>query len=521
MVIAFDGDLEFDPALFEVRRGGVAVPLEPQAFDVLAYLVSHRDRVVPKEELMDGVWGGRFVSETAVTSRIKQVRRALGDDGHAQRMIRTLHGRGYRFVAPVEVRAEVRASAPIRYTVSDGLHIAYQVTGGGELDIVLVPGFVSHLELDWADPRHAHFLDRLGSYGRLIRFDKRGTGMSDRPSGLPDIETRMHDVLAVMDAVGSRRAILVGYSEGGPMAILCTAAHPERVAALVLYGTYAKRVRSEDYPWAENQEDRAAYTDRLVNQWDWEADMRMRCPSADAPMQRWWAQRMRASATPSTVRALMDMNSLVDVRDALHAVRVPTLVLHRVGDALVHPEGARYIAERIPGARLDLLDGDDHFVSGNPDQILDAVERFLRDLPRPADRQLALAAVAAPAGPGADKLASGLAAAGGRLCSGPGGRPVVLFDGPATAVRAGLAQLDGPGRLGVAIAEVSRHEAQLEGYGVEVAVGLADQAPRGSLWVTSAVRDLLAGSGVVIEPAGSLPVGTAEPQPVFRAVVAS
>jgi DNA-binding winged helix-turn-helix (wHTH) protein/pimeloyl-ACP methyl ester carboxylesterase len=347
VVLAFGGDLEFDPALFEVRRGGVPVPLEPQAFDVLAYLVSHRDRVVPKEELMDGVWGGRFVSETAVTSRIKQVRRALGDDGHSQRMIRTQHGRGYRFVAPVEARAVLRVTEPIRYTVSDGLHIAYQVTGGGPLDIVLISGFVSHLELDWADPRHAHFLQRLGSFGRLIRFDKRGTGMSDRPSGLPDVETRMHDVLSVMDAVGSQRAVLVGYSEGGPMAILCAAAHPERVAGLVLYGTYAKRVWSEDYPWAQKQEDRAAYTEELVTRWDWEADMRMRCPSADEAMQRWWGQRMRASATPSTVRALMNMNSLVDVRDALPAVRVPTLVLHRDGDALIDVGGSRYLADRI------------------------------------------------------------------------------------------------------------------------------------------------------------------------------
>src|SRR6266540_2031948 len=347
MVLGFDGDLEFDPALFEVRRAGAVVPLEPQAFDVLAYLVAHRDRVVPKEELMDGVWGGRFVSETAVTSRIKQIRRALGDDGQAQRMIRTVHGRGYRFVAPIEARA----SAPIRYTVSDGLHIAYQVTGGGDLDIVLVPGFVSHLELDWADPRHAHFLDRLGSFGRLIRFDKRGTGMS-----------------------------------GGPMAILCAAAHPERVTSLVLYGSSAKRTRSDDYPWAQTEEDRAAYTELLVSRWDWEADMRMRCPSADQAMQRWWAQRMRASATPSTVRALMDMNSLVDVRDALPAVRVPTLVLHRVGDALFDPGGGRYLAEHIPGARLELLDGDDHFVSGDPDQILDPVEAFLPDLPRTATR---------------------------------------------------------------------------------------------------------------------------------------
>ncbi len=513
-MLAFDGDLEFDPALFEVRRAGVPVPLEPQAFDVLAYLVSHRDRVVAKEELMDTVWGGRFVSETAVTSRIKQVRRALGDDGHSQRMIRTLHGRGYRFVAPVEARAELRTIDPIRYTVSDGLHIAYQVTGGGDLDIVLISGFVSHLELDWGDPRHAHFLHRLGSFGRLIRFDKRGTGMSDRPSGLPDVETRMHDVLAVMDAVGSRRAVLVGYSEGGPMAILCAAAHPERVAGLVLYGSYAKRVWAEDYPWAQTKEERDVYSELLVNRWDWEADMRLRCPSADVPMQRWWAQRMRASATPSTVRALLDMNSLVDVRDALPAVRVPTLVLHRVGDAVVEVGGAHFLAERIPGARLELLDGADHFVSGNPDQILDAIERFVRDLPGPAVHALALAAVTAPAGPRASDLASSLVEAGGRRCSDPGGRTVVLFDGPATAVRAGLAHLHGADQLGVAIAEVPRDEIELDAYGVQVAIALADKAAPGSLWITPGVRDLLAGSGVVTEPA----VDGGEP--VFRAVAA-
>ncbi len=194
-------DLELDLSLFELRREGVRVPLEPQVFSVLAYLLAHRGRVVSKEELMDEVWGGRFVSEAAVTSRIKQARRAVGDDGQAQRVIRTVHGRGYRFVAaavairkvpapdPAAVgRRELvpRSRGPVRYAVTDGLNIAYQVSGAGTRDIVLVPGFVSHLEFDWADPRHAHFLDRLAGLGRLIRFDKRGTGMSDRPDGLPD-----------------------------------------------------------------------------------------------------------------------------------------------------------------------------------------------------------------------------------------------------------------------------------------------------------------------------------------------
>jgi DNA-binding winged helix-turn-helix (wHTH) protein len=186
-------DMELDTTLFELRRRGASVPMEPQAFDVLAYLVAHRDRVVTKEDLMDQIWGGRFVSETAVTSRIKQARRAIGDDGAAQRMIRTVHGRGYGFVAPVSEQKARAATTdrggshstlpPVHYTVSDGLDIAYQVTGEGARDIVLVAGFISHLDHDWGDPRHAHFLDRLGTMGRLIRFDKRGTGMSGRPKG--------------------------------------------------------------------------------------------------------------------------------------------------------------------------------------------------------------------------------------------------------------------------------------------------------------------------------------------------
>ena len=516
MGLAFDDGLVLDAARFELRRDGRTVPMEPQTFDVLTYLVSHRDRVVPKEELMDAVWGGRFVTEAAVTSRIKQARRAMGDDGRGQRLIRTVHGRGYRFIAEVSVEAATGAepvipsaadrdltgvTAPVRYTLSDGLHIAYQVTGGGDDDIVLIPGSVSHLELDWADYRHAHFLGRLGSMGRLIRFDKRGTGMSDRPEGLPDLETRMHVVLAVMDAVDSRRAVVCGYSEGGPMAILLAATHPERVSSLVLYGSYAKRTRAPGYPWAQTDEARRVYSEQLVEKWDWEADLLRRCPSADPPMQRWWAQRMRAAATPSTIRALMDMNSAVDVRDVLGAVRVPTLVLHRTGDAMFHVEEARYIADRIPSAKLQYLDGADHFVAGNPDQILDPIEAFLETVRRPAVASLALAAVVAVAGePG---LIDDLVSAGGRIRTTPSGRRVVLFDGPATAVRSGLASLRAGASIGVSIAEVPRDSASVDGPGVRHAERIADAAAPGELWVSAAAGVLLAGSGVQLLPAPS------------------
>jgi DNA-binding winged helix-turn-helix (wHTH) protein/alpha-beta hydrolase superfamily lysophospholipase len=531
VVLALGEGLELDTLLFELRRGDQRVPMEPQAFDVLVYLVSHRDRVVPKDELMDAVWGNRFVSEAAVTSRIKQARKALGDDGQAQRLIRTVHGRGYRFVAPVDVRqapeterpalpAQRRdpsgALAPIRYTVSDDLHIAYQVTGGGDLDIVLISGFVSHLELDWADPRHAHFLDRLGSMGRLIRFDKRGTGMSDRPPGVPDLETRMHDVLAVMQAANSERALLCGYSEGGAMAILLAATHPERVRSLVLYGCYAKATWAPDYPWARTQDARREYTDWLVNSWDWEADCVRRCPSADPDMQRWWTQRMRAAATPSTIRALMDMNSLVDVRDALPSVRVPTLVLHRIGDGMFPVADARYIADHIAGAHLQVLEGNDHFCAGDPDQILDAVEAFASGQRTQTEPALVLAVVVAIAGDDGDALAAQLARAGGRLRHDPAGRAVLLFDGPATAVRAGLAHLRGDARLGLTVAEVVRDADEVAGYAVEVAAQLADAAPPGAVWVSDTVGVLLSGSTVVLEPGGTIGGGVS----VQRAVSA-
>ena len=522
MVLLLDGCIEFDAELFELRRGGVAVPLEPQAFDVLRHLVDHRDRVVSKEELMDAVWHDRFVSDTAVTSRIKQIRRALSDDGQQQRVIRTVHRRGYRFVADVravgpgpgpaleppraprertaydprgDARSQAQPRGPIRYTVSDGLHIAYQVSGSGERDIVLISGFISHLDIDWDDPRHAHFLDRLGSMGRLIRFDKRGTGMSDRPSGVPDLETRMHDVLAVMDAVGSERAVVCGYSEGGPMAVMLAAMHPARVAALVLYGCYAKRTRSEDKPWSPTEAQWRAYGDWLVTTWDWHTDLLNRCPSADVAMQEWWARRMSAAATPGTVRALLEMNSLVDVRPLLGSVQVPVLVVHRTGDRMIPADEAEYLAEHLPRSTLRLLTGSDHLVSGNPDQILDEVEPFVADLPSRGHHH-ALAAIASTSGPGAPEVVDRLVAAGGRPRRTAEGVPVVLFDGPATAIRAArLALFASTVSMGLTIAELPLKGEVVTGAGVDESIRLSQNGTPGSVIVSNAVATLLAGSG--------------------------
>ena len=388
---------------------------------------------------------------------------------------------------------------------SDGLHIAYQVSGpdSGDrpdgVDVVLVAGFISHLEIDWDEPRHVEFLDGIGSLGRLIRFDKRGTGMSDRPQGLPDLEVRMHDVLAVMDAVGSERAVLVGYSEGGPMATLFAAAHPERTIALVLYGSYAKRIRSADHPWARDLDERRAYTRELATKWDWESDMLLRCPSADESMCRWWARRARAATTPSTLDALMEMNALVDIRDVLGAVRVPTLVMHRKGDEMVRIEDGRYLADNIPNAVMLELDGDDHFVSGDPEQLVQPIQQFARRLPmEQATPDLALAAVTAIAGVDATEHADRLVRQGGTWRRPIGDVHLVTFDGPATALRAVLAD-PSDARIGVNVAEVARDRGQVSGPGVDRAVELTLSAAPGEVRVSGLVRDLLAGSGIGVE----------------------
>jgi hypothetical protein len=300
------------------------------------------------------------------------------------------------------------------------------------------------------------------------------------------------------------------------MAVMFAALHPERVESLVLYACYAKRTWSPDYPWAQTEAARAAYTDKLVGEWDWEADCRMRTPSSDVAMQKWWAQRMRASATPSTIRALMEMNAKVDVRSALPAVRVPTLVIHRVGDPLFHVDEARYIASHIPGAQLVVLDGSDHFVSGDPDQLLDAMEPFVTRPPRVELRQgTVLAALVGVVGPAATDLTMRLVAGGGRLRATPYGGDVVLFDGPATAVRALVAAGPHDAAAGLAVAEVPP-EGAVEGVGPRLARTLAAAAPDCALWASSTAAVLLGGSGVVLDPAGGHDFGEVGFREVFR-----
>ena len=416
-----------------------------------------------------------------------------------------------------------------RYAKSGDVNIAYQAVGDGPLDLVLVAGFVSHLDLDWAESRSAYMLERLASFSRLIRFDKRGTGLSDRPGGLPDLETRMDDVRAVLDAVGSERAALLGYSEGGPLSILFAATYPERTSALVLYGTYAKRRDpDEDYPWAPTREAREAYAEQIERDWGWEADMGRMAPTADEAMARWWAARAHAAASPGAARALILMNSEMDVRHVLPAIRVPTLVMHRSGDLDARVEEGRYIAERIPGARFVELPGEDHVPWIDADGFLAEVEEFLTGV-RPApelDRVLAtilftdIVGSTEKAAALGDRLWGELLARhhaavrrelerfDGRELDTAGDGFFASFDGPARAVRCALAVRDAVRALGLDVragvhtGECERLDGTLGGIAVHIGARVSAQAGPGEVLVSSTVKDLVAGSGLAFEDRG-------------------
>jgi len=251
-----------------------------------------------------------------------------------------------------------------QYAKSGDVHIAYQITGSGSIDLVMIPGFVSHLELGWDDPATLHFRERLSSFSRLIRFDKRGTGMSDRVADAT-LEERMDDVRAVMDAAGSERAAIVGVSEGGPMSLLFAATHPARSTALVLYAAFAKRLWSPDYPIGVPSLDRQRYLDLIEQQWSDEADLSIVAPSLahDPAARRRFAEARRMSASPGAALAMARMTTEIDVRRVLSAIHVPTLILHRVTDRDVAVENGRYLAANIPGARYVELPTGDHLLT--------------------------------------------------------------------------------------------------------------------------------------------------------------
>jgi class 3 adenylate cyclase len=411
--------------------------------------------------------------------------------------------------------------------------IAYQVVGDGPFDLVYVPGFVSNIELMWEEPGLARFLERLASFSRLILFDKRGTGLSDPVpnDGLPTLEERMDDVRAVMDAVGSKRAALLGHSEGGNMCVLFSATHPERTTALLLVGSYAKRIRSEDYPWAPTVEERAREIEETEATWGSPEAFRALAPSRenDPDFQRWIGRYLRQSASPKAAAALLRMNTQIDVRDVLPTIGVPTLLLYRTHDADVHVDEGRYIAERIPGSTFVELPGADHLMwTGDADALLDEVEGFLTGVRRGPDPDRVLATVLFTDVGGSTETATrvgdrawrslldrhhqvvrrALGRWRGREIETAGDGFLATFDGPARAIRCAVAATEGIRDLGLQIraglhtGEVEIAGGDVRGIAVHIGSRVAGLAGPGEVLVSRTVADLVAGSGIVLSERG-------------------
>jgi class 3 adenylate cyclase/DNA-binding winged helix-turn-helix (wHTH) protein len=541
------GPFELDVDQRTLTRHGVAVPLTPKVFDLLALLAGNPGRLMEKGALLEAIWPETVVEEGNLTKSVFLLRQALDDTGDARRYVATVPKVGYRFVAPVErlavgdaagsdhgpgQQAEAAVGAETRYARSGDVHIAYQVIGGGDLDVVLVPGWVSHLESAWEQPAIARFFRRLASFARLILIDRRGTGLSDRVAEVPSLEERMDDVRAVMDAAGSERAALFGLSEGGPMCLLFAATYPERTRSLVLFGTTAQVMRSEDYPIGIPAESFEAFMDLIVAGWGTGVSAEVFAPSVarDPVFRRTWGRIERNSASPAGIQTLMRMLYETDVRHVLPEVRVPTLVLQREGDRAMRKEGARFIAERIADARYVELPGEDHLPwVGDGDAILDEVEEFLTGTrtTREVDRVLTTilftdiaASTARAAGLGdrrwRDLLAAHdacvrreLARFRGREVKQVGDGFLATFDGPARAIRCARAIRDAVRALGIEI-RAGLHTGECEyvgddvgGIAVHIGARVAAAAEPGEVLVSGTVKDLVAGSGLAFDDRGT------------------
>jgi pimeloyl-ACP methyl ester carboxylesterase len=418
-----------------------------------------------------------------------------------------------------------------RYAKSGEVHIAYQVVGEASRDLVLVPGWVSNIETFWEEPTVARFLERLASFSRLILFDKRGTGLSDRVAAMPNLETRMDDVRAVMDAVGSERAALLGYSEGGSMCALFAATYPARTSALLMLGGYARLAATADHPWGRNPDDQQAWLGRCEREWGGPLDLDRRAPTLDRDegSRRWWARFLRMSASPAAAIALNRMNYEIDIRHVLPAVRVPTLILHSAGDKIVDVHLGRYLADHIGGARYVELPGTDHLPWGSDvDAILDEIEEFLtgvRHDPEP-DRVLATTLFTDIVGATETAAALGdrrwgnlimqhhtlvrqqLRRFRGREIDTAGDGFLAAFDGPARAVRCACAVGDAVRALGVRI-RAGLHTGECEmigdklgGIAVHIGARVASLAAPDEVLVSSTVKDLVAGSGLRFQDRG-------------------
>ena len=415
----------------------------------------------------------------------------------------------------------------IRYAKSGDIHVAYQVFGDGAVDLVFVPGFISHLEHWWIEPHHARWLRRLGETARVILFDKRGTGLSDRVDHQPGMDARMDDVRAVMDAVGVERAAIMGVSEAGSLASLFAAIHPERCQALILYGAFARF--SSWFPTEQALQQFYHYADTT---WGTGASLSMFAPSmaGNKAFQEWWGRFERQGATPAACIEIMRLNSEIDVSPILSSIHVPTLVIHRTDDVAVNVEGGRELAALIPSARYVELPGSDHipFIGDNSGEIVDAIEEFLTGSRTPVTPDRVLATVlftdivgstekAATLGDRRwrdlleehDKvIRTELARFQGREVKSLGDGFLATFDGPARAIHCAksiitaLRSLGLQIRAGIHTGEVETAGDDIRGIAVHITSRVASFGGTDDIVVSRTIKDIVAGSGITFEDFG-------------------
>jgi class 3 adenylate cyclase len=417
------------------------------------------------------------------------------------------------------------------YARSGDLSIAYQVVGEGPADVLMIPGWFSHLALDWEEPTWVRWVERLASFARLVRFDKRGTGMSDRPPGIPTPDERMEDARAVMDAGGLAAAHVLGWSEGGPLAILLAVTHPDRVQSLILYGTQATFRRRDDYPFGdeESEEESEEWYAELEAGWGTVDHVLVTHPDADPRFAQRRALYMQSAASPAAAVALAKSNALIDTRALLPSIHVPTLVLSRSDDPVGPGPTGRYLAERIPGARFIELPGDEHLPwLGDAEALSAEIEHFVTGVRPQALEPGIVRAILLCDLEGSTKLAHTLGderwadllaeygdtaeravnTHSGHLIDRTGDELMAVFEGPVNAVRAAKriqARADEFGllaRAGVHMGEVVERNGALRGIAVHLAARVMAKATGGEILVSETVKDIVAGSALRFQDRG-------------------
>ena len=433
------------------------------------------------------------------------------------------------------------------YAKSGDVSIAYQVIGDGPVDLVWIPGIISNVEYQWAEPRLGSFLERLASRARVIRFDKRGTGVSDRVGDVATLDQRMDDVRAVMDAAGSKRAALFGVVEGGPIAILFAATYPDRTAGLILWGSYAKSIWAPDYPWGIRFEEQLERIEDAARNWgtrrycdetaarlapgdeEWKGLQRGWC-YGDEEFRRWWGTYTRLGASPAAAAALMRMNMQIDVRDVLSTIRVPTLILHRSGDQIVDVRNSEYLTRNIVGARSVELEGvEEPPHLGDSGAALRELEQFVAGVRERGEPDRMLATVLFTDIVESTRLTAKLGDSGwselidahnavvrgllarfrGKEVDNAGDGFLATFDGPARAVECACAAVDAVRELGLEIraglhtGECAIAEGKVKGLAVHIGARVAAEARPGEVLVSQTVKDLVVGSGIAFEERGT------------------